>query len=369
MRPAGKTLPHADRARRAALAALRLLSSSRLGVGLLGLTAAYLAVVSVVEAPLARWLDVPRAGVYAWWPLPLLGGATCVVMLAATIARVPPRAPHLGAWAAHLGVAAVAAGGLWYAVAAVAGQCVTVRTPEGYRPVRHVYLSDTAAVYVARSPDGPWRQQRLDGLRAEFAAPPRDETRDLDVTLKPRGDLPTIHVVALRTGRLLARAQDGAHRAFDAALRVEVGAERSTAQVPFAPFAPYAPRVAVRSDGRRIYLRFSRFRRPLRRPIAVADPQYVTFAGSSMPRDYRCTLTTDGRVDTLTLHDAVSVGPWRLTHGRWLPDGPEPERIILNASTRPGVWLVWLGCALMAVGLPYAFFIKPLLLRRKELPG
>ncbi|MBS3734910.1 MAG: hypothetical protein KGY99_08280 [Phycisphaerae bacterium] len=349
---------------RAGRVALAGASAPQVGLMLLGLTAAHLAVVSVVEEPLARWLDVPPQGVYAWWPLPTLAVATCLVMLLSTVVRLPLRAAHLGTWAAHLGVVAIAGGGLWYAAAGVAGQAATVRTTDGYRPLRHVSLSDTAAVYVADAPAGPWRQHRLRGVCPERAGDEPGRMRPLDIPLPP--DEPALRVTGLQAGPLRSEMPGGGWRTFPAAAHVEVGRAGTVARVPFAPFAAYAPTVPVDVGKRRMYLRFARARRALPQEVGVAGPEYLTLPHSAMPRDYRCVLTAAGRERTLTLHDAVRVGPWRLTHAQWLPDGPLPQRMIFDVRTRPGVWLVWCGCAVVAVALPYAFFVKPLLVGRRE---
>lgn len=464
-------------------ALVRGVGSIGFGMAVLGLTAAYLAAVSVAEQPLADWLGVPRERVYAWWPLPALCALVVLSMLAATLTRVPLRPACAGAWLSHLGVAAIAVGGGWYAVAGEAGECGSAIEGGEYAPMTHVYLRNTAAVYLAETPGGPWRQLAVPGLdmanlpesdaaglvrldvplaeapggtplratgvslapvpvncahgeathamlrieragevadvlvggrrtserdgytilflphsspeklaKVTFAAqsggrPPGLEGRDM-LLLMTGPEIPTPTLIAFGPGldpgpwklprgasaelspggrRVRIRAESYARVVAPPHLLLTIGGSPPREHaVPFAAFGRYAPAVPASVDGRPFWLRFSRARRPLPSEVRVVEPERVTFANSSMVKDYLCTLAVDGRREKLSLHEPVQVGRWRWTQGQWVPDADRPERIVFGVRSRPGLWLVWVGCGMVALGLPLAFYVKPLLLRRKE---
>jgi hypothetical protein len=67
---------------------------------------------------------------------------------------------------------------------------------------------------------------------------------------------------------------------------------------------------------------------------------------------------------TLSLNNPVNVGPYQLSQNTWLPEAESATEIIFSVASRPGLWVVWAGCWLIGLGMPIAFYVKPLLLRR-----
>ena len=67
---------------------------------------------------------------------------------------------------------------------------------------------------------------------------------------------------------------------------------------------------------------------------------------------------------TLAMNKPAQLGHYRIFNSSWMPP-KEPQMIVLGVSSRPGVGLVWLGLAMAILAMPYAFYIKPLLMRRE----
>ncbi len=52
---------------------------------------------------------------------------------------------------------------------------------------------------------------------------------------------------------------------------------------------------------------------------------------------------------------------WTLFQSQWDPEGQ--RWTVLGVGNRPGIWAMTIGCVLMSVGLLYAFYVKPLVIR------
>ncbi|MCC6240099.1 MAG: hypothetical protein IT448_07370 [Phycisphaerales bacterium] len=55
---------------------------------------------------------------------------------------------------------------------------------------------------------------------------------------------------------------------------------------------------------------------------------------------------------------------WTLFQAQWDPDGQ--RFTVLGVGNRPGVWVMTLGCVMITVGLLWAFYLKPVLIRRMK---
>lgn len=144
--------------------------------------------------------------------------------------------------------------------------------------------------------------------------------------------------------------------------------------LPFAPYGMLArPQIVDLPGNRGVLLTFSRLRSALPATVRVSDPVYHTYPGSGIPKDYVCDFRIESggqrRVETLSLNNTVMVGDFQFSQGSWYPPGSDaPTEIVFGAATRPGLPLVWLGCWMICLGLPYAFYVKPLLMRRRAAP-
>jgi len=157
-----------------------------------------------------------------------------------------------------------------------------------------------------------------------------------------------------------------------AAVRVEItsGEFRRSLWVPFSVGEMCSEMDAQRvhlPGGRWIDLRFAPRARPLATRLEIVDARYEVHPGSLTPKDYLCDVRTpDGRVDTIGLNRPLRVGDYQISQGSWIPSPDAPHQIVFLVSSRPGLGAVWTGCILIAVGLPYSFYVKPLIIRRRH---
>jgi hypothetical protein len=496
------------------------MGSTWVGVALLGIIAVYLSLASTLPLPLARLMGVEVLSVddsvhvelFRYWPFVAMCLALCVNIAVATSFRLPLAWRSLGAWCCHIGMLVLAAGAMWYTLRSVSGDSVSIRTREGWSPIRYVYVPHTFAAHVTQNPEREPEQTdlgRLDGrgqpadlnvvlqgapqgveVRATRflpAARVEEDWRDdspnripavmLDVTdgqetvpvvlspslpdcqqfgaqgyamvhhagLTPQGlaklltpttpgggpgmphDLalvvtgaeiePTLAVVhpdgtrwhaklevgkalevplagrtvrivprkfyehAARVFRLLpAAGPDGAlhpapshgHQMDEGgpalAVRVKAGQWTRETYLPFVAYNDFAPPQMIDLPGNRvIWLSFSSRGVPLPATLQIRSAEYQTYVASGIPKDYRCKVEiTSGdqtRTDTLSLNHPVQVGAFQFSQNSWARDPHRPTQITLGAASRPGLPIVWAGCILICLGLPLAFYLKPLLMR------
>jgi len=155
-------------------------------------------------------------------------------------------------------------------------------------------------------------------------------------------------------------------------LEVKVGNWRREMLVPFIAYEEFAPPQMMDLPGNRaIWLNFSRSRVKLPATLQVKSATYETYPASGIPKDYICQVdivAADRRTsETLSLNNPVTIGGFQFSQGSWAPPGAnQPTQIILGAASRPALPVIWLGCILICLGMPYAFYVKPLLMRRRR---
>jgi hypothetical protein len=94
--------------------------------------------------------------------------------------------------------------------------------------------------------------------------------------------------------------------------------------------------------------------------------------GSSLMRDFSSTLTIEdhrtGEKTTDVAHMNHPVyfgdGSWLFFQAQWDPEGQ--RWTILGVGNRPGVGVMVTGCVMIVAGLMYAFYIKPIVIRRMK---
>ncbi|MDB5328332.1 MAG: hypothetical protein JWM57_3901 [Phycisphaerales bacterium] len=117
--------------------------------------------------------------------------------------------------------------------------------------------------------------------------------------------------------------------------------------------------------------------RPLPALARLDKLEAVAYAGmdpaaGSMIRDYRSTLTlTDpvtskSRTDTVFLNSPVFYGNNNWIFFQASFDIQNQMWSVLGVGNRPGVYIMVTGCGLIIVGIFYAFYIKPVLVRRMK---
>jgi hypothetical protein len=140
--------------------------------------------------------------------------------------------------------------------------------------------------------------------------------------------------------------------------------------------AGYSPRRVALRDGRVFELVYSRETIPLPTPVALEDFELETYPGGSRERDFISHirfLEQDGWSET---HEVRSNQPteyagWWFFQSTW--DPPDPERghagmnfTGLGIGNRHGVLVMLAGGALTVLGTLWAFYVKPVLLRRRR---
>lgn len=154
-----------------------------------------------------------------------------------------------------------------------------------------------------------------------------------------------------------------------AEVELSQGEWRHRTFLPMAQFPQAAPWQTVLLPGEKVaYLALSRRSVALGQKIQIVAAKYLANPGTMMPLDYRCEVELSGRRETIALNHPLSVGPYQFSQGSWSPSGENVQQITLGVASRPGVWLVYLGMILMSAGFPWAFYVKPLLLKRRARP-
>lgn len=470
--------------------------STALAIIALSLIGAYLGLVSVLMqlAPqtLQRVLGRSDTALYSHWLLVALICLLCFNLICASLQRVRPDLPRLGAWCSHLGILVLTAGASWYALSAVRGECLTtLATPETQSPAPHAghwtpiesfYVENTFALHARYNDSDRTRWEPIEGLmpkqdktfNATLACPFPDVTvqvtrylagaaltqeapqallrvtdktthdvvvspfyegegyaivyhpdasqQTLDKMLRPpppnvgnnnilvilAGQLkPTLVVLGSdrkvtsqeltpdkeqtvrlpnmelrlqlkgltqRAGFSLAATKADPHKDQQATAAIEVkitsGQWQYLTFLPYQPFADFGEPLDVPlPGGRRVGLIFSRIPQSLPARVQVTRTEFKAYPGSNVAQDFICDVDIDahGRTSAgqIRLNNPLQLGPYQLSQGSWQPGGPQVQQIVLGVASRPGVWLVYVGFVLICAGFPWAFYVKPAILRRR----
>ena len=153
-------------------------------------------------------------------------------------------------------------------------------------------------------------------------------------------------------------------------LEVRSGGFRRTTHVLFSAYHHLAPSQLIDLPGNQgLWLGFSRLRDALPATLQIERAEFQTYPGSQIPKDYVCQVRVSSggisRPDTLNLNRPVEVGEFQFSQGSWAEDPHDPVQIFLTAASRPALPVIWAGCILICLGFPVAFYVKPLLLRRR----
>lgn len=256
------------------------------------------------------------------------------------------------------------------AAAATDRDAVILATGEGYAPTL-VWLSP-------------------DGTRGRFAAPVGTPVQIFPdqpgPARSPHGGQPGLTLTlerllthAYSAGELADTPPDMAPQDPGPAVRVEVAGKgwKLAQWVPFVYDAhlDHEQMQTVRTpQGEEIQLQFSRLQHPLGATLQVENLTYQTYPGTGTPRDYICRLRTSEaaspdqwRTVDVHLNQPTVAGGFRISQQGWDSEDPFNARYTrLGVANRPGIGAIWLGCFLICVALPYSFYIKPLLRRRRE---
>ena len=150
------------------------------------------------------------------------------------------------------------------------------------------------------------------------------------------------------------------------------------------PFHPQRVRLA---DGRELDILFSRQRLPLGTDVALDRFLLATHSGgytgeSGTIRDYTSLLRFRDSPDQpwsdpvqVSVNAPIEHGGLWFFQAQWDPPEPASARdprgsaglnyTVLGVGNREGVWTQLAGCVIAVAGMAYAFYVKPLLIRRR----
>jgi len=158
-------------------------------------------------------------------------------------------------------------------------------------------------------------------------------------------------------------------------LTIKSGSWKARRIVPYGAYLSGRPTTVRLPSGGGIYVAFSHRWLELPEPIRITRHEFKTAPASRMPEDYICDIEIGSGVqirrETLKLNFPVSVGRYRLHQSTWQPkegtssDYSDPSAIILGVADRPGIWLIFVGSIAVCLGFPYAFYVKPLILKSR----
>lgn len=194
---------------------------------------------------------------------------------------------------------------------------------------------------------------------------------------------------------------------FFSQVKLEVAGQRASfprglSWIPFHryPFAneqetlrrfPYQPTTITLADGRQIEVLFSRRRHPLPAPVVLDDFVLTTHIGgftgeTSTIRNYTSMVRFEdmaggagqgswGPPTAVSVNDPIERDGWWFFQAQW--DPPDEARAagqrasaglnytVLGVGNREGVWVQLAGCCIAVIGMIYAFYVKPILKRRR----
>lgn len=168
-------------------------------------------------------------------------------------------------------------------------------------------------------------------------------------------------------------------------VRVNYGDWSQTVVVPFADEAGDTPSnaawdggmVAIPGTPVVLQLQLGNTRRPMPAKVTLDKFELVPYPGGdvnnprTMMRDFRSTLTIDDpeygeMTDVAHLNHPVYFrdNGWLLFQAAY--DGQDRTWTQLGVGNRPGVHEMVLACAMIFIGLAYAFYAKPIVIRRMK---
>ena len=173
-------------------------------------------------------------------------------------------------------------------------------------------------------------------------------------------------------------------------IRVTSGDWSTTVPVPAAQWplemvgAWGGPVVQVPGATKPLRLQLGNTMRRLPARVTLDKFELVTFPGgevgkTNMFRDFKSHLTVEDLHTRTKLQDVAHMnspvylesgsGPirqsWLLFQAQWDPEGQRWS--VLGVGSRPGVMVMTVGCVMIGVGLIYAFYAKPYIIRRMKL--
>lgn len=169
-------------------------------------------------------------------------------------------------------------------------------------------------------------------------------------------------------------------------VRAGMGDWSQTVPVPFMQWAEDAqqrwdgPVLRLPGSTATIQLQLGNTQYELPAKITLEKFELEHYMGGSaevgIPRDFKSTLSIEDKatgermVDVAHMNHPVYFPPglfgksWTFFQAQWDPDGQ--RWTVLGVGNRHGTWTMTIGCVMIFVGLLYAFYIKPIIIRRMK---
>lgn len=159
----------------------------------------------------------------------------------------------------------------------------------------------------------------------------------------------------------------------------EAGAPPLTVWLPYSNFnyptrTGYSPQRVRLPSGRELDLLYSRRTHALPAPVALEVFELETYPGGTRERDYRSLVRFFENGRWSETHQVHSNNPtehagWWYFQSTWDPPDEQSGNNGMNftglgVGNRHGVGVMLLGCVLMSLGTIWAFYVKPVILRR-----
>jgi len=157
-------------------------------------------------------------------------------------------------------------------------------------------------------------------------------------------------------------------------IEIEVDSWKARRVVPFSAYLSGRPVRIDLPQNRSISVTFSHRWLELDERIQITAYEFKTAPASQMPEDYVCEVEVGkgiyARDEILKLNYPVSIGRYRIYQSDWRwdrdnPHAPGPYMIVFGVGDRPGILLISIGGVAICLGFPYAFYVKPLILRAR----
>lgn len=137
------------------------------------------------------------------------------------------------------------------------------------------------------------------------------------------------------------------------------------------PHVDARPATLTGPDGRPYELLYSRLRRSLNASLALRKLEVELLPGRGDPNAWKSVLLAQAQGDPAPSDALVytnftySIGGWTFFQSGAPSREPYWEWTILGVGNRHGIWPMTLGCTMVTLGSLYAFYIKPIIRRRK----
>lgn len=183
------------------------------------------------------------------------------------------------------------------------------------------------------------------------------------------------------------RERDAKQWPYMSLVNVELREGAGPAQEVWLPFSSYnyptrlgyAPLTVKLPSGKELELLYSRQTLRLPAPVALEEFKLETFPGGTRERDYISLVRFFENGKWSDIQEVHSNNPsahagWWYFQSTWDPPEPRLGSAGLNftglgVGNRHGVWVMLLGGTLMASGTIWAFYVQPLIVRRRAREG